>query len=143
MKADAKTEGAVMSVLGRFIKAYHDKDLAGILKLFAPDQDVVFYGNGEDEKSIGIAGIREQAEHDWSQSATVSLKIKWSSVSSVESVAWIAADIEINADIGGMEMSMPARLTAVLEKRAGEWLFMQWHTSLPTIEEPETLSHNP
>jgi uncharacterized protein (TIGR02246 family) len=137
MKADAKTETEVMAVLDRFSKAYHDKDLAGILKLFAPDKDVVFYGNGEDEKSIGIAGIREQAEHDWSQSAILSLKIKWSSVSSAGSVAWVAADIEIHAEIGGMEMTMPARLTAVLEKRTGEWFFMQWHTSLPTIEEPE------
>jgi ketosteroid isomerase-like protein len=137
MKADAQTESEVIAVLDRFIKAYHDKNLAGILQLFALDPDVVFYGNGEDEKSIGVAGIREQAEHDWSQSAAVSLEIKWSSVSSAGSVAWVAADVEIHAGVGGMEMSLPARLTAVLEKHAGEWLFMQWHSSLPTIEQPE------
>jgi ketosteroid isomerase-like protein len=138
MKADVKTEAEVMTTLNRFIKAYQDKDLAGILKLFAPDPDVVFYGNGEDEKSIGIVGIREQAEHDWSQSAAVSLEIKWSSVSSAGAVAWLAADIEIHAGVGGIEMRLPARLTALLEKRAGEWLFMQWHSSLPTVEEPQT-----
>jgi ketosteroid isomerase-like protein len=136
MKADVKTEAEVMTTLNRFIKAYQDKDLAGILKLFAPDPDVVFYGNGEDEKSIGIVGIREQAEHDWSQSAAVSLEIKWSSVSSAGAVAWLAADIEIHAGVGGIEMRLPARLTAILEKRAGEWLFMQWHASVPTIEQP-------
>jgi ketosteroid isomerase-like protein len=137
MKADAKTEAEVMAMLDRFIKAYHDKDLKGILQLFSTDPDVVFYGNGEDEKSIGVAGIREQAEHDWSQSATVSLVVKWSSISSTGTVAWLAADIIIHAGVGGMEMSLPARLTAVLEKFAGQWFFMQWHTSLPTIEEPE------
>jgi ketosteroid isomerase-like protein len=136
MKADVKTEAEVMTTLNRFIKAYQDKDLAGILKLFAPDPDVVFYGNGEDEKSIGIVGIREQAEHDWSQSSAVSLEIKWSSVSSAGAVAWLAADIEIHAGVGGIEMRLPARLTAVLEKRAGEWFFMQWHASVPTIEQP-------
>jgi ketosteroid isomerase-like protein len=136
MKADVKTEAEVMTTLNRFIKAYQDKDLAGILKLFAPDPDVVFYGNGEDEKSIGIVGIREQAEHDWSQSSAVSLEIKWSSVSSAGAVAWLAADIEIHAGVGGIEMRLPARLTAILEKRAGEWLFMQWHASVPTIEQP-------
>ena len=136
MKADVKTEAEVMTTLNRFVKAYQDKDLAGILKLFAPDPDVVFYGNGEDEKSIGIVGIREQAEHDWSQSTAVSLEIKWSSVSSAGAVAWLAADIEIHAGVGGIEMRLPARLTAVLEKRAGEWLFMQWHASVPTIEQP-------
>lgn len=136
MKADAKTESEVMTKLDRFIKAYHDKDLDAMLTLFAPDPDVVFYGNGEDEKSIGVMGIREQAEHDWSQSASVSLEIQWSSVSSAGTVAWIAADIEIRAGVGGIEMIMPARLTAVLEKRGSAWLFVQWHTSLPTIEQP-------
>jgi hypothetical protein len=34
-------------------------------------------------------------------------------------------------------MTMPARLTAVLEKRGEEWFFLQWHSSLPTIEQPE------
>jgi len=34
-------------------------------------------------------------------------------------------------------MNLPARLTAILEKRAGKWFFMQWHVSVPTIEQPE------
>lgn len=138
MKADTKTEAEVMAVLNRFISAYHHKDLAGMLALFAPDRDVVFYGNGEDEKSIGIEGIREQAEHDWIQDASLSLEVQWSSISSAGSVAWLAADIKIHAGVGGIEMVMPARLTAVLEKRAGKWFFMQWHASLPTVDEPAT-----
>lgn len=136
MKADSKTEADVMATLNRFMKAYQDKDIEGILSLFAPDPDVVFYGNGEDEKSIGLSGIREQAEHDWSQSASISVHIKWSSVSSAGSVAWVASDIMIHAGVSGMDMTMPARLTAVLEKRGSDWLFLQWHTSLPTIEQP-------
>jgi ketosteroid isomerase-like protein len=136
MKADSQTEADVIDTLGRFIKAYNQKDINGILRLFAPDRDVVFYGNGEDEKSIGIEGIREQAEHDWTQDASVSLEVQWSSVSSAGSVAWLAADLKIHARVGGIEMIMPARLTAVLENRAGKWFFMQWHASLPTIEEP-------
>jgi ketosteroid isomerase-like protein len=135
MKADAQTEADVMAALNSFMKAYQDKNLEGIIALFAPDPDVVFYGNGEDEKSIGVSGIREQAEHDWSQSASVTLEVKWSSVSSAGSVAWVASDIVIHAGISGMDMTIPARLTAVLEKRGRDWLFLQWHTSLPTVEQ--------
>lgn len=135
MKADMKTETEVMDVLNRFISAYHDKDLAGILALFATDPDVVFYGNGEDEKSIGIDGIRKQAEHDWVHDASIHLEVRWSSISSAGLVAWIAADVEIHAAVNGVEMVTPARLTAVLENRAGKWFFMQWHASLPTVEE--------
>ncbi len=135
MKADVVTEREVMATLNRFIDAYKHRDLPAIMRLFAPDPDVVFYGNGEDEKSVGAAGIREQADHDWSQSEAISLEIKWSSVSMADSVAWLAADIIILAGVGGMEMSLPARLTAVLERRDEEWLFVQWHTSIPTVEE--------
>ncbi|NLW35743.1 nuclear transport factor 2 family protein [Syntrophorhabdus aromaticivorans] len=137
MKADAKTENEVIDTLKVFMRAYRDRDLEKILELFAPDPDVVFYGNGEDEKSVGLAGIKEQAEHDWSQSAAVSLEIKWTSVSMSGPVAWLAADLEILADGGGVEMSLPARLTAVLERRSERWFFMQWHVSLPTREEGE------
>ena len=136
MKADTETETDVRDTLDRFIKAYNDRDINGILNLFAPDPDVVFYGNGEDEKSIGIRGIREQAQHDWTQDAVISLEVQWSSVSSAGLVAWLAADIQIHAEVRGIEMVMPARLTAVLEKRDYKWFFMQWHTSLPTVDEP-------
>lgn len=137
MRADARTEAEVMATLDKFIRAYQQKDLPGIMRLFAPDPDVVFYGNGEDEKSVGIEGIGEQAEHDWSQSAALLLELKWSSVSAAGPVAWLAADIEIHAGVGGMEMILPARLTAVLEHRGEEWLFVQWHTSIPTVEQSE------
>jgi ketosteroid isomerase-like protein len=137
MKADEKTEKEVMDALQTFVRAYRDRDLKGMLELFAPDPDVVFYGNGEDEKSIGVSGIKEQAEHDWSQSAAVSLGIKWRSVSMAGLAAWLAADLEIVAEGGGVEMSLPARLTAVLERRGDRWFFMQLHVSLPTREESE------
>ncbi|OPY82307.1 MAG: SnoaL-like domain protein [Syntrophorhabdus sp. PtaU1.Bin153] len=137
MKADAKTESEVMDALRTFVRAYRDRDLKAMLELFAPDPDVVFYGNGEDEKSIGLSGIKEQAEHDWSQSAAVSLEIRWVSVSMAGPVAWLAADLEILAEGGGVEMSLPARLTAVLERRGEKWVFMQLHVSLPTREESE------
>ncbi|OPY74595.1 MAG: hypothetical protein A4E63_00675 [Syntrophorhabdus sp. PtaU1.Bin050] len=137
MKADAKAEREIMDTLGAFTRAYRDRNLDRMLGLFAPDPDVVFYGNGEDEKSIGLSGIKEQAEHDWSQSAAVSLQTKWVSVSMAGQVAWLAADLEILAEGGGVEMSLPARLTAVLERRGEKWFFMQLHVSLPTREEGE------
>jgi ketosteroid isomerase-like protein len=137
MKADEKTEADVMSMLNRFIGAYGKKDIDSIEGLFAPDPDVIFYGNGEDEKSIGLTGIRGQAEQDWSGPAKVSLSVKWSSVSAAGSIAWLAADLEICADVEGIEMKLPARVTAVLEKRGGVWFFMQWHASIPTTERME------
>lgn len=75
MKADSGVQKQMLWMSCRFIRAYNDKDMDGILNLFASDPDVVFYGNGKDEKSIGISGIREQAQHDWGQDASISLEV--------------------------------------------------------------------
>jgi class 3 adenylate cyclase/ketosteroid isomerase-like protein len=131
MKADAKTEAAVMARLHRFAEAYTKRDLDGFLGLFAPDSDVVVFGTGADEKRIGLTEVAALLERDWSQTDTQSLEFGWISVSAAGSVAWVAADMTAHVILGGQEMSYPGRLTAVLEQRGDRWLFAQTHFSLP------------
>jgi hypothetical protein len=42
MKADPKTEAAVMSVVSQFVEAFNTHDINSGLGLFASDPDVVF-----------------------------------------------------------------------------------------------------
>ena len=60
MKADPKTETAVMAVMNQFIEAFNKQDLDSGLALFAPDPGVVFFGTGGDEKCIGLAEIKAE-----------------------------------------------------------------------------------
>ena len=39
--------------------------IEGFVVLFVPDEDVFLYGTGPDEKHLGLAEIRIQAERDW------------------------------------------------------------------------------
>jgi uncharacterized protein (TIGR02246 family) len=135
MKADAMTEAAVKAVLDRFTEGYARRDLETLLALFAPDADVVLYGTGADEKRVGLAEIRAQAERDWSQSEAVSLTYGWTSVSAAGSVAWVATDGAFEVQAGGQEMTLPARITWVLEKRDDKWLIVQAHFSVPFGEQ--------
>lgn len=137
MKADAQTEAAVMAVLERFAENYTKRDLEGNLALFAPDSDVVLYGTGADEKRVGLDEIKAQIERDWSQSDATSLTYEWTSVSAADSVAWVAADVTFKAKIGEQELTLDGRLTIVLENRAGKWLIVQGHFSLPVAEQAE------
>jgi ketosteroid isomerase-like protein len=52
-------------------------------------------------------------------------------VSAAGNVAWAAADAVFKATVAGQELSLPARVTAVLEKRGDQWLVVQSHFSLP------------
>ena len=87
MKADAKTEAEVMSVMKKLIDGYKKRDIEGIISYFAPDPDLVCIGTGVDEKRIGLTHRRAQLERDFAQVKRISVDIDWYSVSSAGSVA--------------------------------------------------------
>jgi len=135
MKADAKTEAAAIAALNKFTEAYAKRDMAGLLALFAPDPDVVLIGTGVDEKRTGLQEIKAQVERDWSQAEAASFELSECSVSAAGPVAWVVADSIANVKIGGNEISLTGRFTAVLEKRGDSWLIMQSHGSMPAAEQ--------
>jgi uncharacterized protein (TIGR02246 family) len=137
MKADAMTEAAVKAVLDKVTEGYAKRDLALLLSAFAPDPDVVMYGTGADEKRIGLAGIQTQAERDWSQTESAAIIYEWTSVSAAGSVAWAACDGSFHLKADGQEMTLPARITSVLEKRDGQWLIVQGPFSFPAAGQSE------
>ena len=137
MKADAMTEAAVKAVLDQVAEGYVKRDLALLQAAFASDPDVVMYGTGIDEKRVGLAEIQAQAERDWSQAEATAVTYTWTSVSAAGSVAWAATDAAFNLKAGGQAMTLPARITFVLEKRGAQWLIVQAHFSFPAAGQTE------
>ena len=137
MKADVMTEAAVKAVLDKVAEGYAKRNMALLLAAFAPDPDVVVYGSGADEKRIGLAELRAQAERDWSQAEATAVTYRWTSVSAAGSVAWVATDAAFKVKSGGQEMTLPARITFVLEKRGEEWLIVHSHFSFPASGQAE------
>jgi ketosteroid isomerase-like protein len=137
MKANGKTEAAVMEVVNQFNEAYARRDIDGLLALVAPDSDLVVLGTGADERRVGPAELKFQAERDWSQSEALAFELGWNSVSAAGSVAWLAAEATGRGKVGGQEISFPLRLSAVLEQRQDKWLFVQMHLSTPAAGQDE------
>jgi uncharacterized protein (TIGR02246 family) len=137
MKADAKTEAEVKAVLSSLTDSYQARNLEGMMACFAPDPDAVMYGTGADEKRIGPAEIRIQAQRDWNQTEAISMAFDWMSVSSAGPVAWAATDGAFKIRAGGQAFTVPARATFVLEKRDGKWLIVHGHFSTPAAGQEE------
>ena len=137
MKADQKTEATVMAVLNAWCDGYVARDMERLVALFAPDPDVLLIGTGADEGRVGLADIKGLFERDWSQSHPSSMELGWHSVSVAGSVAWVASDATVHAKVEGQEIHLPARMTAVLERRGDEWLVLQLHGSLPAAGQAE------
>jgi ketosteroid isomerase-like protein len=137
MKANGKTEAAVMEVVDQFNEAYARRDIDTLLALIAPDSDVVLLGTGADERRVGPAEFKFQAERDWSQTDALAFELGWNSISAAGSVAWLAAEATGRGRVNGQEMSFPLRMTAVLEQRKDKWLFVQMHVSAPAAGQSE------
>lgn len=137
MKANGKTEAAVMQVVDQFNEAYARRDIDTLLALIAPDSDVVLLGTGADERRVGQAEFKFQAERDWSQTDALAFELGWNSISAAGSVAWLAAEATGRGRVNGQEMSFPLRMSAVLEQRKDKWLFVQMHVSAPAAGQAE------
>jgi ketosteroid isomerase-like protein len=134
MRADDVTEKEVMAVLTKFTEYFSKRDLEGSLSLIAPDEDVTVFCLEPDERRVGLSGIKEQFERDWSHTDAISIELIWNSVSSAGLVAWVASEAFIKIKSNLHSMILPTRITSVLEKRGDKWLIVQGHFSVPDLK---------
>lgn len=137
MNAEPAVQTAVKALLNDLGESYATRDIQRLLAGFSPDLDVVMFGTGADEKRVGLAEIQNQAQRDWSQTASSKIVFGWTSVSANGPVAWASSDCTFEVEAGGQSMSLPARFSGVFEKRGDKWLVAQAHFSLPAMEQEE------
>ena len=137
MQADAATRAEVVSALKNMTQAYVDRDIDGFMACFVPDNDVILYGTGADEKRVGRAEVKAQAERDWAQTDAVELAFNEPAVSAAGPVAWVAMDGDFKGRMGSDSFSMPVRVSLVLENRGGDWLIAHSHFSTPMADQEE------
>ena len=75
-------------MLAAFCRGYKNRDLPGLLKLFA--ENVHLWGSGRDEYRIGLKQVEEQLKRDWSQSEKAEIEIL-SFVPTPKNALWAAA----------------------------------------------------
>jgi len=131
MRADPKTEAAVVNIVKQGFEAFTKRDLDAVLAFFAPDPDVIVIGTGGDEKGVGLAEIRNILGRAIAQFEEASFKFGWHSVSAAGSVVMLAADVTLYVKTSDRQITEQIRLTVVLEQRGDRWLIIQWHDSLP------------
>jgi ketosteroid isomerase-like protein len=137
MQASPQTQAAVQATLQQWKDAYSQRDLDGALAVIAPDADVVGIGTGPDEWRVGPEAFKAQLERDFAQSEALSVHYEPLVVSEAGSVAWVAGRARVRARVEGQELTLAGRFTAVLEQRAGRWLLVQTHFSLPAAQQAE------
>lgn len=130
MKADAQTEAAMVGMLESFCSAFQARDAEAVMRLFAPDPDVVVVTSeqsllrGPDELQAFLrAYVDGPATYSWIWDRR--------EVSTADAVAWLMAEGTETAATQDGEQKHPYRMTIVCEKRDEQWLLVQVHGSSP------------
>ena len=124
----------VRITLDGFSDAYGRGDVDEIMSYFAPEESLVGFGTGADERNLGWAEHRAQIERDLAQSESRQVYITWFKGQVAGDLAWAATEWSYKVVAGGQELQGNARTTYVLKKYDGKWLIVQSHASLPAAQ---------
>jgi ketosteroid isomerase-like protein len=128
VQADAQTREEILLALGEFRAAVSQRRLEGVLALFAPDADATLIGSSLGELARGPIELRRFLERLFAGPQTVAWEWDDVSVSSCGDVAWLWLEGALVLD-GRSDRAY--RISGVLERRQGRWLWSLFHGSEP------------
>ena len=139
MKADETTRNAINSILNEMAEALQARDLEAYMSFFAKEPNMLTIGLEEKELSVGDHGLKERMKKTFEEAHSMFIKYGWTSIKANGDAAWVASNTTYTVKKKGkQEVSIPARMTGVLEKIGGNWLWTQLHFSTPIpIEAPD------
>ena len=135
LKVDLEAEKAkVKSVVDQFEQVWETKDMELFSRIMAHDADLVVYGSDAPEHWVGWEPLKESVEKMFPALENTKITVKEQSIKVHPSgnVAWFSEVWDWDMVLEGKAVrSEGQRLTGVLEKRNGSWVFVQFHNSVP------------
>ena len=138
-KVDIDTEKAkVKSLVDQFSRVWETEDMKLFSRIMAHDADMVVFGSDVPEHWVGWEPLKESVEKMLQSLENVKIIIKEQAIKvhSSGNVAWFSEIWDWDMVLEGKAVrSEGQRLTGVLEKRNGNWVFVQIHNSVPVRTE--------
>src|SRR3954453_1324861 len=129
MQADAQTRDEVLLALGEFRAAVTQRRLEGVLSLFAPDADATLIGSSLGGVARGPTELRTFLQRPLDPPQTIGWEWDHVSISRAGDVAWLWLEGALVLD---GRSTRAYRLSGVLERRQGRWLWSLFHGSEPS-----------
>ena len=127
---DTATASELIRALELFCSGFADRDAGAVMRLVAPDPDVVVV-TSEESVLRGPVELRRFLDGYVDGPTTFSWRWDRHDVSAAGSVAWLLAEGTETAASEDRIEQHPYRMTMVLERRADRWLVRQVHGSSP------------
>jgi ketosteroid isomerase-like protein len=127
---DAATKTELIGVLEAFCSGFADRDAEAVIRIVAPDPDLVVV-TSEEWLLRGPAELRRFLDRYIEGPTTYSWQWDRHDVSGAGSLAWLLAEGTETAATRGRMQRHPYRMTMVLERRENGWVLRQVHGSSP------------
>lgn len=132
---DINSEKAkIESVIDQFSQAWETKDIELLSRIMAHDADMVIYGTDAPEQWVGWEPFKTTVAEMFTALESIKITVKNRSIKvhSSGDVAWFSQIWDWDLVVEGKPVrSEGQRFTGVLEKRNDEWVFVQFHNSVP------------
>jgi ketosteroid isomerase-like protein len=120
------------------------KDLDRLFQIFANDDQLLIWWVSSSKGPGGIAKLKKNAEQIWMTPDFKATRFEYRDIkihfSKSGNVAWFSCHFDDCAIWKGKENCMlNIRKTGVLEKRKGQWVIVQVHSSWPINEIPDNI----
>ena len=129
MLANAETKWAVLKVFNELIDHIANGRVAETAAAFTDDADVALFGSEKTDRAIGAAAVRAHFVAIYARPYRILFDLQPGKVSAHGNIAWLTADGTYRLSTG--DDRTPYRLTAVLERRQGTWLWQLFSGSQP------------
>jgi hypothetical protein len=134
-KVDLEAEKAkVKAVVDQFEQLWETEDMELCSRIIAHDADMVNYGTDAAERFVGWEALKESIQQQFEAYDNIQFSASAQALKVHDSgkVAWFSELADFDLVAQGQPVSLKgARITGVLEKRNGNWVFVQFHASVP------------
>lgn len=131
-------KSAVKEIVDQMAQAMEAEDMETFSNRIAHDPDMVNFGTDAAERWVGWDALKASVEQQFAafENGKVSTRDQVIKVHSSGQVAWLSEIMDWSVESQGQRVDLNGlRLTGVLEKRNGKWLFVQMHFSAPVSDQ--------
>ncbi len=124
----------VKAVVDQYAQALQTEDMGAIDRMMSHDADMVTFGTDANERWVGWDSLRSAIQQQFAafDSTRVNVYDQMIKVHPSGEVAWFSERLDVFTKASGQPVNLHGvRMTGVLENRNGNWVFVQFHVSMP------------
>jgi len=127
-------KAAVKTVLDKVVELSEKGDIKLAEKIFAKDTDMIHFGTDAAERLVGYEAAIKSLEQQNAALEEIKITVRDQEIRVHKSgtVAWYSEIIDFKGKAQGQPFAIAGmRQTGILDKRDGNWVIVQTHSSIP------------